>query len=108
MFFPRTRFSIQSVLRYGSEIINSRISVEPAIAEAFLAKNPGSIRRVAQVAPVRLFPNTFLFRKGDTALRDAINVAIVELTNSRRLAALIKPYDPDGSHFIIPNPPVSP
>ena len=82
--------------------------VEPAIADAFLAKNPGSIRRVAGVAPVRLFPNTFLFRKGDTALRDAINVAIVELTNSRRLAAVVKPYDPDGSHFIIPNPPVSP
>jgi ABC-type amino acid transport substrate-binding protein len=82
--------------------------VEPAIADAFLAKNPGSIRRVTGVAPVRLFPNTFLFRKGDTALRDAIDIAIVELTNSRRLATIIKPYDPDGSHFIIPNPPVSP
>jgi len=82
--------------------------VEPAIADAFLAKNPGSIRRAAGVAPVRLFPNTFLFRKGDTALRDAINVAIVELTNSRRLSTVIKPYDPDGSHFIVPNPPVSP
>jgi ABC-type amino acid transport substrate-binding protein len=82
--------------------------VEPAIAEQFLAKNPGSIRRVTGVEPVRLFPNTFLFRKGDTGLRDAVNVAIVELTNSRRLAAVIKPYDPDGSHFIIPNPPVTP
>jgi len=82
--------------------------VEPAIADQFLAKNPGSIRRVAGVEPVRLFPNTFLFRKGDTGLRDAVNIAIVELTNSRRLAAVIKPYDPDGSHFIIPNPPVSP
>jgi ABC-type amino acid transport substrate-binding protein len=82
--------------------------VEPAIADQFLAKNPGSIRRVAGVAPVRLFPNTFLFRKGDTGLRDAINVAIVELTNSRRISAIVKPYDPDGSHFIVPNPPVSP
>lgn len=82
--------------------------VEPAIADAFLVKNSGTIRRVAQVSPVRLFPNTFLFRKGDTALRDAIDVAIVELTNSRRLAVLIKPYDTDGSHFIVPNPPVSP
>jgi ABC-type amino acid transport substrate-binding protein len=82
--------------------------VEPAIADAFLAKNPGSIRRVSGVAPVRLFPNTFLFRKGDTGLRDAVNVAIVELTNSRRLGAIIKPYDPDGSHFIVPSAPVSP
>ncbi len=82
--------------------------VEPAIADQFLAKNPGSIRRVAGVDPVRLFPNTFLFRKGDTGLRDAINVAIVELTNSRRIPAIVKPYDPDGAHFIIPKPPVSP
>lgn len=82
--------------------------VEPAIADAFLAKNPGSIKRAVGVAPVRLFPNTFLFRKGDTGLRDAVNIALIELTNSRRLAAVIKPYDPDGSHFIVPNPPVSP
>ena len=82
--------------------------VEPAIADAFLAKNPGSIRRVSGAAPVRLFPNSFLFRKGDTGLRDAINVAIVELTNARRLSAIVKPYDADGTRFIIPNPPVSP
>ncbi len=82
--------------------------VEPAIADQFLAKNPGSIRRVTGVEPVRLFPNTFLFRKGDTALRDAINISIVELTNSRKISAVIKPYDPDGSHFIVPNPPVTP
>jgi polar amino acid transport system substrate-binding protein len=82
--------------------------VEPAIADQFLKKNPGSIRRVAGVEPVRLFPNTFLFRKGDTGLRDAVNVAIVELTNSRMISGVIKPYDPDGSHFIVPNPPVTP
>ncbi len=82
--------------------------VEPAIADQFLAKNPGSIRRVAGVDPVRLFPNTFLFRKGDTGLRDAIDIAIVELTNSKSISAVVKPYDPDGSHFIVPNPPVTP
>jgi ABC-type amino acid transport substrate-binding protein len=82
--------------------------VEPAIADAFLAKNPSAIRRVAGADPVRLFPNCFLFRKGDTALRDAINVAIVDITNSRSLPGIIKPYDPDGKHFIIPQPPVSP
>ena len=82
--------------------------VEPAIADAFLAKNPGSIKRVSGVDPVRLFPNTFLFRKGDTGLRDAINIAVIELTNSRRISAIVKPFDPDGAHFIIPSPPVSP
>ena len=82
--------------------------VEPAIADGFLAKNPGSIRRVADVAPVRIFPNTFLFRKGDAGLRDAINVAIVELTNAGRIAAIVKPYDPGSMRFTLPPPPVSP
>ena len=82
--------------------------VEPAIADQFLAKNPGSIRRVAGAAAVRLFPNCYLFRKGDTGLRDSVNLAIVELTNSRRIAAIVKPYDPDDSHFIVPPSPVGP
>jgi ABC-type amino acid transport substrate-binding protein len=82
--------------------------VEPAVADQFLAKNPGSIRRVSGVAPVRLFPNCFLFRKGDTGIRDAINIAVVELTNSRSIATIVGKYDPDGSHFNMPSLPVSP
>ena len=82
--------------------------VAPAIADAFLAKNPGSIRRVANAAAVRLFPNTFLFRKGDTALRDAVNIALVELTNSKKLSAIVRPFDEDGTRFILPDVPVSP
>ena len=82
--------------------------VEPAIANAFLARNPGSIRRVAGVPPVRIFPNTFLFRKGDTGLRDAIDLAIVELTNSGRIAGIVRPYDPQGTLFVLPSPPVTP
>jgi polar amino acid transport system substrate-binding protein len=82
--------------------------VEPAIAEAFLTKNPGSIRRVANVPAVRLFPNTFLFRRGDAQLREAINLAIVELANAGGVARIIKQYDPIGKLFTIPSLPVSP
>jgi len=82
--------------------------VEPAVADQFLAKNPGSLRRVSGVNPVRLFPNCFLFRKGDTGIRDAINISIVELTNSRSISAIVGKYDPDGSHFIMPTLPVTP
>src|SRR5687767_190989 len=34
--------------------------VEPAVAQEFMDKNPGVLRRVANVEPVRIFPNTFL------------------------------------------------
>lgn len=82
--------------------------VEPAIAGGFIAKNPGSIRRVARVAPVRMFPNCFLFKKGDTGLRDAIDIALLELINSRRLDAVVRAYDPGGQLFMLPALPVSP
>ena len=82
--------------------------VEPAIADAFIKKNQGSIRAVANVTPVRMFPNCFLFRKGDTGLRDAINIALLELTNSKRLDAIVRAYDPGKDHFILPTVPVSP
>src|SRR5262249_7507971 len=45
--------------------------VEPAVAEQFIAKNPGSVRRLPDVEAVRVFPNSYLFHKGDTGLRDA-------------------------------------
>ena len=82
--------------------------VEAAIADEFLAKNPGAVRRVANVDPVRLFPNTFLFAKGQTGLRDAINIAIIELQNSGEVARIVKKYDANGTHFILPATPLGP
>ena len=82
--------------------------VEPAIADEFLAKNPSSIRRVEGVAPVRIFPNTFLFKKGDYGLRDAVNIAITELQNSGEVAKVVRQYDPKGTHFTLPVLPVAP
>jgi polar amino acid transport system substrate-binding protein len=82
--------------------------IEPAVAKEYMAKNPGALKRVPGVQPVRIFPNTFLFKKGDTGLRDAVNVALVELTNSGRLAATVRKYDPTGEMFVVPPPPVTP
>jgi ABC-type amino acid transport substrate-binding protein len=82
--------------------------VEPAIAEAFLKKNPNSIRRVASSDAVRLFPNAYLFKKGDAGLRDAINVAIMELQNDGEVSRILEKYDPEGNLFIPVTRPVSP
>jgi ABC-type amino acid transport substrate-binding protein len=82
--------------------------VEAAVAREYMAKNPGRLKRVTGVQPVRIFPNTFLFSKADVGLRDSINVALVELTNSGRLAGIVRKYDPGGDLFVAPAPPVTP
>lgn len=81
--------------------------VEPAIAEAFLAKNPGSLKRVEGVEPVRVFPNTFLVAKGDAALLNAVNIAIAELANSGEIDRILADYDPEGTLFLRVSPPYS-
>jgi len=67
--------------------------VEPAIAEKFLEKNPGSVREVANVAPVRVFPNVMMVSKGETKLIAMLNVAIDELANTGFVDQVVARYE---------------
>jgi ABC-type amino acid transport substrate-binding protein len=82
--------------------------VEPAVAAEYQAKNPDLVKRIPGVDPVRVFPNTYLFKKGATDLRDAVNIAIVELQNSGEIRRILKKYDPSGTSLIAVQTPVSP
>ena len=73
--------------------------VEGAIASEFLKKNPGSIRRIAEVPPVRSFPNTFLVAKGDN-LRTTLNIAIAELHGMGTIQRILDKYDPGHEKFV--------
>lgn len=67
--------------------------VEPAIALEFLAKNPGSIREVADIDPVRVFTNNFMVKKGDTELEIALNETISGLIMSGKVDEIIDRYE---------------
>ncbi len=74
--------------------------VEPAIANAYLANNPGTIKEVANVAPLRVFPNVMLLPQGDTRFRSMMNTAIEELVNTGFVDKVIDRYEKYPNSFL--------
>jgi len=65
---------------------------EPADAAAFMKANPGSIERLG--APVRVFPNCWIFKRGQLEFRNMINTALDQLINSGAVDRIIAKYEP--------------
>jgi polar amino acid transport system substrate-binding protein len=72
--------------------------IEPAVANQFMAKNPGLVRMI-EAPPVRVFPNVFLVKKGDTGLRDTLNIALSELLNSGYVDRVLSRYQTGPRDF---------
>lgn len=79
--------------------------VEPAIAEEFLANNPGSIKNIAKDRPVRYFGNTMAVPKNQDGFKSMINTAIDELFYSGKVDELINKYEKySGSFYPVATP----
>lgn len=65
---------------------------EPADAAGFLKSNPGSVERVGK--PIRVFPNCWLFRRGQREFKDMIDTALDQLINSGAEDKIIRKYEP--------------
>lgn len=69
--------------------------VEPFIANRFLAANPGALYRDASAAPVRVFANAFMTRRGDADLVAFLDTAVEELHNTGFVERTLRKYVPD-------------
>lgn len=79
--------------------------VEIAIAEEFLANNPGSIKNIAKSKPVRYFSNTMGISKNQDGFKSMINTAIDELFYNGKVSELIKKYEKyPGSFYPVATP----
>lgn len=67
--------------------------LEPAIAMEYIAKNPGKIKEVQGVSPVRVFPNTIMVDKGEIELLSTLNIAIEELVGNGFVDKVVKKYE---------------
>jgi polar amino acid transport system substrate-binding protein len=73
--------------------------VETAIAEEFLAANPGSIQNITLNNPIRSFANPMAIPKGQENFKSTLNVALQELINSGTVDSLIAKYQKYPNSF---------
>lgn len=69
------------------------------MANAFLDKNPGSLKNVVPDDPIRIYPNVYLLPSHEFQLKAMLNTAIEQLINSGRVDELILKYAGQDSGF---------
>lgn len=66
---------------------------EPAVAMEFLAHNPGTIETISKTKPIRVFPNCWMFKRGQVEFKDMIDTALSQLINSGAEEKIIRKYE---------------
>jgi len=96
--FPRLkRVSLPQLSDFGQLLLTVSTGkadvtfTEPADAAAFIKHNPGVIERVGN--PLRVFPNCWIFRRGQLEFKDMIDTAVDQLINSGALDRIIRKYE---------------
>lgn len=65
---------------------------EPADAAIFMKNNPGAVERVG--APVRVFPNCWIFRRNQVEFKNMLDTALTQLINSGGVERILAKYEP--------------
>lgn len=78
--------------------------VEQAVADDFLANNPGSIKNPFS-SYIRIFGNTIVLPKGQEGFNNMINTAMQEIINSNDAERIVKSYEKYPNSFYLPQKP---
>lgn len=68
------------------------IFVDPFVVAEFVKTNPNSLKLITNMPPVRTFGDAFALAKGEDKLRDTINIALAQLTQSHYIAGRLDHY----------------
>jgi len=66
---------------------------EPADAAVFMKSNPKAVEKIGEA--VRIFPNCWLMRRGQSQFKNMINTVLMQLSNSGELERIIQKYEPE-------------
>lgn len=80
--------NLLSVLTHKADVT----FVDKYLLSEFEKAHPGKIRAVSGISPVQVFGETFAVTKGETKLRDMLNVVIFELQNNGAMDGILKTY----------------
>lgn len=81
--------------------------VEPAVALEFDAKNPNTIKAIANIKALRTFPNAMMLPKREEAFKATLNIAIDELIYNGFVDRVINKYEKYPNSFYRVQPPYS-
>lgn len=68
--------------------------VDPMYAFNYIQNNPGKLKNIAENSPIRNYPNSYMYKKGDTKLGDFLNSEIDKLIKDGTIDEIIKKYIP--------------
>lgn len=74
--------------------------VEMSFAFDYMRKNPEQIQEVKNVEPLYILPDTFVYAKTESKLREALDISIQELHHSGRINKIIKKYERFPGEFL--------
>lgn len=106
--FPKARLmSLPQTTDFGQLLLNISTGkadvtfTEPLDAIGFMKQNPHSIELVPTPAPVRVFPNCWMFKRDQTAFKEMIDTVLEQVINSGAMDRLIAKYEP-APHTVYP------
>lgn len=67
---------------------------EPLFAYDYMQKNPGKLKNIGESAPIRNYPNSFMYKKGDSTVGDFLNAEIDKLIKDGTVDRIISKYEP--------------
>lgn len=67
---------------------------EPLIAYDYMQKNPGKLKIISENSPIRNFPNSYMYKKGEQKIGDFLNAEIDKLLKDGTIDKIIDKYSP--------------
>ncbi|HEY1096463.1 MAG TPA: transporter substrate-binding domain-containing protein [Alphaproteobacteria bacterium] len=102
--FPNAKQVMLPQTASGSETLMQVVSkkadivfVDQGLVNEFLKTNPGTLRQVKGVEPVRIYGEVLSVRQGDILLKNMLDIAITQLTNDGTIARLVAKYSKENN-----------
>lgn len=101
-FLPQTASGSEALMYVVTKKADI-VLIDEGLVNDFSKTNPGKLRKVSGIGPVRVFGEHIAVKKGEYHLRDMINMSLLQLTNDGTLEKIAQKYSKKyNSVFIAP------
>ncbi len=97
--FPKAqRISLPELSSFSQNLLNVATNkadvtfAEPMVVSEFLTTNPGTLKQIAPEKPVRVFGNSLAVKRGETGLKDFLDVSLQEILGNGHVDNILSKY----------------